>query len=142
MPAMATAPVELLKKVPMFAKLSDRELKRLSETFTERPFTAGQELTAEGQGAAGFFIIESGEAAVTVDGEARRTLGSGDYFGEIALIDGGRRTATITATADGRSWGLTQWQFKPLVEDNATIAWPLLEAMAARVRELDQHSHG
>jgi CRP-like cAMP-binding protein len=131
------APIEVLKRVPLFTQLSDRELKRLAETFTERSFTEGQELTAEGQGAVGFFVIESGEAAVTVDGASRRTLGPGDYFGEIALIDGGLRTATITATSDGRSWGLTQWQFKPLVEENAAIAWPLLQAMAARTRELE-----
>jgi CRP-like cAMP-binding protein len=131
------APIEVLKRVPLFTQLPDRELKRLADTFTERSFTEGQELTAEGQGAVGFFVIESGEAAVTVDGASRRTLGPGDYFGEIALIDGGLRTATITATSDGRSWGLTQWQFKPLVEENAAIAWPLLQAMAARTRELE-----
>ena len=131
------APIDLIKRVPLFQKLSGKELTHLANTFTERNYKEGDELTAEGQGAAGFFVIESGEANVTVDGEPRRTLGPGDYFGEVALIDGGRRTATITATSDGRSWGLTSWQFRPLVEENATIAWPLLEAMAARVRELE-----
>ena len=133
------APVELIKRVPLFQKLSDRELKTLAANFTDRKFKAGQELTAEGQGAAGFFVIESGEADVTVDGEKRRTLGPGDYFGEIALISGGSRTATITATSDGTSYGLTPWQFRPLVEEHAQIAWPLLEALAARVRELENH---
>lgn len=134
-------PVEVIRQVPLFKGLSDRELKSLASTFTERSFKAGQELTAEGQGAAGFFVIESGEAAVTVDGEERRTLGRGDYYGEVALIDGGTRTATITAKSDGKSYGLTPWQFRPLVEENASIAWPLLEAMAARVRELEPHKH-
>ncbi|MGH3003344.1 MAG: cyclic nucleotide-binding domain-containing protein [Gaiellaceae bacterium] len=132
------APVDLLKKVPLFQGLSDREFRSLSSTFTERTFSAGQELTAEGSGGAGFFVIESGEAKVTVDGQNRRTLGPGDYFGEVALIDGGTRTATITATRDGKSYGLTSWQFRPLVETNASIAWPLLEAMAKRTRELEQ----
>jgi CRP-like cAMP-binding protein len=133
-----SVPIDVLQRVPLFKNLSDKELKHVAATFTERAFRAGQELTAEGQGAAGFFVIESGEAAVTVDGQERRTLGAGDYFGEVALIDGGLRTATITAKSDGKSYGLTSWQFRPLVEENAAIAWPLLEAMAARVRELDE----
>ena len=128
------APIELLKQVPLFERLNDKQLKTLATEFSDRSFEAGQELTAEGQGAAGFFVIESGEAKVTVDGEDRRTLGPGDYFGEIALIDGGLRTATITAVSAGRAHGLTPWLFRPLLEANAAIAWPLLEAMAARVR--------
>jgi CRP-like cAMP-binding protein len=136
-----SAPVELIKNVPLFHGLNDKQLKALSNNFTERSFREGQELTAEGTGGAGFFVIESGAARVTVDGEDRRTLGPGDYFGEIALIDGGLRTATITATSDGKSYGLTSWQFRPLVEENASIAWPLLEAMAKRTRELDSHAH-
>ena len=131
------APIELLKQVPLFERLNDKQLKTLATEFSDRSFEAGQELTAEGQGAAGFFVIESGEAKVTVDGEDRRTLGPGDYFGEIALIDGGLRTATITAVSAGRAHGLTPWLFRPLLEANAAIAWPLLEAMAARVRELE-----
>lgn len=131
------APKDLLKRVPLFQGLDDKHLDTLSRTFTDRTFSAGQDITSEGGGGVGFFIIEDGEAVVTVGGEERRTLSTGDYFGEVALIDGGRRTATITATSDGRSWGLTSWQFRPLVEENATIAWPLLEAMAARVRELE-----
>jgi CRP-like cAMP-binding protein len=136
-----SAPVELIKNVPLFHGLNDKQLKALSNNFTERSFREGQELTAEGTGGAGFFVIESGAARVTVDGEDRRTLGPGDYFGEIALIDGGLRTATSTATSDGKSYGLTSWQFRPLVEENASIAWPLLEAMAKRTRELDSHAH-
>jgi CRP/FNR family transcriptional regulator, cyclic AMP receptor protein len=132
------APVELLKRVPLFEGLSDKQLETLAGDFTERTFEEGQELTTEGQGAAGFFILESGEATVTVDGEDRGKLKAGDYFGEIALIDEGRRTATITATKAGLAHGLTVWQFRPLVEANASIAWPLLEAMAKRVRKLEQ----
>jgi CRP-like cAMP-binding protein len=134
-----SAPIELLQQVPLFKSLGDKQIKSLSTEFTERRFSEGQELTAEGSGGAGFFVIESGTARVTVDGAERGTLGPGDYFGEIALIDGGTRTATVTATSDGVAYGLTRWQFKPLVEGNGEIAWPLLETMARRTRELEQH---
>ena len=131
------APIELLKRVPMFEHLSDKELKTLAANFTDRSFQTGQELTSEGKGAAGFFVIESGTGRVTVDGKDRGTLGPGDYFGEIALIDGGSRTATVTASSDGKCYGLTPWQFKPLVEQHGSIAWTLLEAFAAKIRELE-----
>jgi CRP-like cAMP-binding protein len=136
-----SAPVDLLRHVPLFQRLSQKELKTLADNFTQRTFREGTELTAEGQGGVGFFIIESGEAIVTVDGQERRRLGAGDYFGEIALIDGGLRTATITSVSDGTSYGLTPWQFRPLVETNASIAWPLLEAMAKRTREIESQLH-
>lgn len=133
-----SAPIELLQKVPLFKGLPEKQLRHIAPEFTERRFTEGTELTAEGAGGAGFFVIESGSAKVTVDGSDRRTLGPGDYYGEIALIDGGTRTATITATSDGVAYGLTKWQFKPLVEANGEIAWPLLETLARRMRELEQ----
>jgi CRP-like cAMP-binding protein len=135
------ASLELLRRVPLFNGLDDKHLKRLGESFTDRPFTAGQELVTEGSGGVGFFVIETGEARVSVEGEPRADLGPGDYFGEIALIDGGLRTATVTALSDGKICGMTSWQFRPLVEDNASIAWPLLEALARRTRELEQRAH-
>lgn len=134
------ASIELLKRVPLFQGLDRKQLEMLSRTFTERTFKAGTPMTSEGAGGAGFFVIEDGEAVVSVGGEERRTLGSGDYFGEVALIDEGSRTATIEAKTDVKAYGLTPWQFRPLVEENASIAWPLLQAMAKRTRELEQRS--
>ena len=127
-------PIDVIRQVPLFTRLSDKELKTLANNFTERAFQAGQELTSEGQGAAGFFVIESGQAAVSVDGEVRRTLGTGDYFGEVALIDDGPRTATVTAATDVTAYVLTPWEFRPLVEESAGIAWELLQVMAKRLR--------
>jgi CRP-like cAMP-binding protein len=88
----------------------------------------------EGAGAAAFFVIDSGEVAVTIHGKEIATLGPGDYFGEIALLTGSDRTATITATSDMVCWGMTPWDFRPLVESNSTIAWKLLTAMAGKLR--------
>jgi CRP-like cAMP-binding protein len=135
--AAMPAPIDLLKNVPLFARVDDRGMKLLAASFTERSFKDGSALTSEGQGAAGFFVIETGSAVVTIDGAHRRTLGPGDYYGEIALVDGGLRSATITATSDGKAYGLSAWQFRPLVEENTTIAWPLLEALAGRIREIE-----
>ena len=120
--------------MPLFAELEPRELERLSGSFKERTFSAGELVATEGEGAAGFFVIESGEAAVNVHGEERGRLGPGDYFGDIAMIDQGDRTASIQAESDLKCYGLTFWDFRPLVESDARIAWPLLQAMAKRLR--------
>ena len=131
------APIELLKRVPLFQGLDGKQLEMLSRNFSERTFKSGAEITTEGTGGVGFFVIEEGEAVVSVGGEERRTLGSGDYFGEVALIDEGTRSATIEARTDVKAHGLTPWQFRPLVEENASIAWPLLVALAHRLREAE-----
>jgi CRP/FNR family transcriptional regulator len=131
------APKELLKRVPLFASLDDKHIDTLSRNFTDRTFRAGQEMTHEGSGGVGFFVIEDGEAVVSVHGDEVRTLSSGDYFGEVALIDEGPRSATIVARTDVKCYGLTPWQFRPLVEENASIAWPLLQSMAKRLREIE-----
>jgi CRP/FNR family cyclic AMP-dependent transcriptional regulator len=124
----------VLKKVPLFAGLDDRELEQIAATMRERRFSAGDTVTEEGAGGAGFFIVEEGAADVSVDGVPRGSIGAGDYFGEIALLTGSDRTATITATSDMVCWGMTPWDFRPLVESNSTIAWKLLTAMADKLR--------
>ena len=131
---VARASSDVLKKVPLFAGLDDRELEQIARTMRERRFSAGDTVTEEGAGGAGFFIVESGEADVTVDGQLRGEIKGGDYFGEIALLTGSDRTATITATSDMVCWGMTPWDFRPLVESNSTIAWKLLTAMADKLR--------
>ncbi len=135
---MAEAPVELLQSVPLFADLERGELERLARSFKERTFDAGSTVVGEGKSGAGFFVIESGEATVSRGGDERRKLGAGDYFGEIALIDEGARSATVTADSDLHCYGLTSWEFRPLVESNASMAWKLLETMAKRLRAAQQ----
>ena len=130
----------MLQSVPLFAELEAKELGRLSGSFKERDFSAGETIATEGEGAAGFFVIESGEAVVNVHGEERGRLGPGDYFGDIAMIDQGDRTASIQADSDLKCYGLTFWDFRPLVESDARIAWPLLQAMAKRLRAAEADS--
>ena len=132
--AVARASTDVLKKVPLFSGLDDRELQEIAAQMRERTFAAGDTVTQEGAGGAGFFIVESGEADVSVAGDPRGSIGPGDYFGEIALLTGSDRTATITAKTDLVCYGMTPWDFRPLVESNAGIAWKLMTAMAEKLR--------
>jgi CRP/FNR family cyclic AMP-dependent transcriptional regulator len=128
------APVEVLRRVPLFADLNRRELEKIARLFKERRFSEGETVVREGSGAAAFFLIDSGEAMVSVGGKKRGTLEPGDYFGEIALIDEGARSATITASSDLVCYGLTFWDFRPLVQENAAIGWKLLQSLAKKLR--------
>ena len=138
---MASSPVEALSKVPLFAGLSDDDLERLSRQMKERRFSEGSAVTSEGAGGAGFFVIAEGNATVSVGGEVRAQLGPGDYFGEIALIDEGTRSASITAATDLLCYGLTAWEFRPFVEEHPEVAWTMLQTLARRLRESQAHEH-
>ena len=131
---MPGAPVEVLRRVPLFADLNKRELAKVARLFKERRFSEGEVVVRQGSGGAAFFLIDSGEAAVSIGGKPRGTLKPGDYFGEIALIDGGPRAATITATSDLVCYGLTFWEFRPLVQESAAIGWKLLQSLARKLR--------
>jgi CRP-like cAMP-binding protein len=111
-----------------------RQAEQIARLLKERRFAKGETVIMEGSGGAAFFLIDSGEATVTRQGLHLATLGPGDYFGEIALIDGGPRSATVSAATDLACYGLTFWEFRPLVEGNGTIAWKLLQALAKRLR--------
>ena len=132
-----SAPPELVQGVPLFADLDKRELEGLASSMKERVFKAGHTIASEGQTGIGFFVIAEGTAKVSQGGEERATLGPGDYFGEIALLDDGMRTASVVADSQLKAYGLTSWEFRPLVEGNASIAWKLLKTMAKRLREAE-----
>jgi CRP-like cAMP-binding protein len=123
-------PFLALQQVPLFSDLDRGQLERIASMMKERTFSAGETVMAEGGAGVGFFVIGDGEAEVSIGGEPRRTLGPGDHFGEVALLGAGERTATIVATTDLKCFGMTSWEFRPLVETNAEIAWKLLQAMA------------
>jgi CRP/FNR family transcriptional regulator, cyclic AMP receptor protein len=105
--------------------------------MSERTFNEGEAITTEGRTGIGFFLIEHGNATVSLRGEIVRTLAPGDYIGEIALIDEGPRTATVTATTDLRCRGMAAWEFRSFVQEHPEVAWQLLQTLAARFREAE-----
>ena len=135
---MARPPEEMIAKVPLFSDLEPRELRRIADSFKERHFKAGDEIASEGKSGVGFFVIAEGRAKVTIHGEERGSIGPGEYFGEIALIDEGARTATLTAETDMTCYGMTLWEFRPVVEADSRIAWKLLQALARKLRAAEQ----
>ncbi len=135
---MRGAPVKALQRVPLFADLTKREVQQIARLFKERRFSEGETVVQEGSGGAAFFVIESGEATVFIRGKKHSTLKPDDYFGEIALIDEGTRMATITASSELVCYGITFWDFRPLVEANGVIGWKLLQRMAMMLRDARQ----
>jgi|SRR5919106_3081320 CRP-like cAMP-binding protein len=132
---MARDLVETLARVPLFSRLAQADRKRLADRMSERSWREGEVVIEEGRGGAGFWVIESGNATVSIGGEVIRGLGPGDWFGEIALIDEGPRSATVTAATDLRCHGVVAWEFAPFVKENPEVAWALLQGLASRLRD-------
>ncbi|MGE5275225.1 MAG: cyclic nucleotide-binding domain-containing protein [Verrucomicrobiota bacterium] len=126
---MIVGALEALRRVPLLADLDPEELQPLADRMYECTFAAGETATTEGEPGDGFYIVESGEAEVTVQGQRQGTLAAGDVFGEIALLTGSGRAATITATSDLHCFGLAPLDFRTVVEGNPSIAWRLVQSM-------------
>jgi CRP-like cAMP-binding protein len=126
--------MERLAKVPLFSGCSQRELQTIARTVKDIDHEAGTIIAREGDPGVGLFVIVDGKAEVTIGGKRKAMLGPGEFFGEIALLDGGPRTATVTATTDIELLGLTEWVFRGLMQEHPKIAIKTLEAMAGRLR--------
>jgi CRP-like cAMP-binding protein len=121
----------------LFSACSNRELRAIAGVVKEVDHPKGTVVATEGDPGVGLFVIVDGEAEVTIGGKRMAILRRGDFFGEIALLDGGPRSATVTAATDMVCYGLTFWEFRPLIEKNGAIAWKLLQALAKRLRAAD-----
>lgn len=122
------ASVDVLRGVPLFAELSQRQLKRLATDFRERRIKEGTSIVRQDEmSGIGFFVITEGVAAVEIDGREVATLGPGDHFGELALISEGLRTATIRAVTPLQCLEITFWDFRRAAKDNPDITWKLLQ---------------
>jgi CRP-like cAMP-binding protein len=117
-----------LKRIPLFSTLSQRQLRRLARNFRERRVRSGTSLVRQGEmSGADFFVIADGEASVTVDGTEVARLGPNDHFGELALISGQVRQATVTADGPMRCLVIASWHFRRFVQGNPDVSWKLLQ---------------
>jgi CRP-like cAMP-binding protein len=129
-----------LAAVPIFSGCSRRELGIIARSVKEITHRAGAVIAREGQRGIGLFLIVEGECSVSIGGKERAKLGPGQFFGEIALLDGGPRTASVTALTDVRLLGLTEWSFRGLLAEHSTIALKTLESIAGRLRSVAMES--
>jgi CRP-like cAMP-binding protein len=123
-----------LAKVPLFSGCSNRELQLIARVVKDVSHPAGTTIAREGEPGVGLFVIVEGQAEVTIGGKRKAKLGPGDFFGEIALLDGGPRTATVTTLTDVKLLGLTEWVFRGLMQEHPAIAVKTLQQMAGRLR--------
>jgi CRP/FNR family transcriptional regulator, cyclic AMP receptor protein len=133
-----TTSQEVLARVPLFSMLRKKDLDKLAREAHDETFPAGAVLTSEDmESGVTFGVIVEGRAAVSVHGRPVRTLGPGDYFGEMALIDHSYRSAEITAETELRCLMFVAWVFRPFAMEHPESAWALLEMMVQRVRDAE-----
>jgi CRP/FNR family transcriptional regulator, cyclic AMP receptor protein len=138
---VADARVERLRSVPLFGGCTEKELAFIASRTDEIDLPAGKVLTEKGKSGGDFFIILQGQAEVDAD-RGKRMLGPGDFFGEIALIDNGPRTATVKATTPMRCLVLGNEQFRDVLHQNGEIAVKILRAVTERLRAATTLSTG
>jgi CRP-like cAMP-binding protein len=126
--------VERLRKVPLFTGCTDKQFAFIATRVEDIDLPAGKVLTEQGKSGGEFFIVLSGEAEVRHDGKLVNTMKEGDHFGEIALLDNGPRTATVTATTPMRVLVLSPRQFQDVLHQDAEIAVTLLHSVTRRLR--------
>jgi CRP/FNR family cyclic AMP-dependent transcriptional regulator len=120
--------IETLKAIPLFSSCTKKELALVADIAKPQEFPAGHAIVVQGREGAGLHIITEGTVKVEVDGKLRRTLGPGRFFGEIALLDNGLRTATV----------IVAWQFRGLLKDQPTLTIRMLEDVCRRLRSVDE----
>jgi CRP-like cAMP-binding protein len=126
-----------LRSVPLFAGMSPTELTRLAQQMREVRHAQGSEIAVLGREGVGFLVILEGQARVSTPDGGERVLGPGDHFGEMALLDQGGRSATVTALSDLRLAAIAEWNFKPFLLENPEVAYRMLQTLSRRLREAE-----
>jgi CRP/FNR family transcriptional regulator, cyclic AMP receptor protein len=129
--------LELLKRVPLFAGLGRKEIEEIGRLAEEIDVPAGRVLMREGQTGQEFFVIVEGNVLIERGGRELRTLGAGDFLGEIALVDDGPRTATATVETNAALLVLAHREFHSLMDQFPSVRTAVLQALAMRVRQLE-----
>lgn len=135
--ARKDAHLDRLAQVPMFRSLNPKQLQRLGSAGDTVSVPAGQVLVREGERGHEFYVVLSGEVAVTVGDQEVARLGDGDFFGELALLDPAPRDATVTATSPSEVLVISDTRFAPLLEEVPQLAQRILAGLARRLREAD-----
>lgn len=130
-----------LASVALFARLAPHDLDLIAARMKEVHFEPGRAIARQGDSGVGFHLIVEGEAEVSGDGVPRHTIGAGGYFGEIGLIDGGVRSATVTAVSDLTTLALVSWDFQPML-DNPAFCKGLLMGLCQLVRDYRDAASG
>jgi CRP-like cAMP-binding protein len=139
---MARGGPEALADVPLFSTLSRRQLRHIAALTEEQTFDEGTALAEEGKPGEMFYILLEGEAKVVRDGHRRDRLIPGDFFGEIALIDGGPRTASVVATTPVTTLSISRARFRKMLGEDPSIVLGMLEELAKRLRNNERSPTG
>src|SRR5438445_8685687 len=137
--AVKTDPTESLRRVPLFAGMDKKELDLVARLLKEQPYSAGTTIVKSGSGGHGLYIIKEGRVSVVRDGQSIASLGPGQFFGEISVLDGGPRTADVRADTDTVCLTMISWEVKPILMDNASISYKMLLEMVKRLRTQSPH---
>jgi CRP/FNR family transcriptional regulator, cyclic AMP receptor protein len=136
-PRKQDSKLEMLRSVPIFSGCSDKELREIAKMTKEVQFPEGKQICKQGQTGLGLHVITAGETKVMVNGRTRRRLGPGAFFGEMALLDNGPRSATVIAESPVSTLSLSAWDFKEGIRNHPAIALKVLEEVSKRLREAD-----
>ena len=135
--AVKTSAADQLANVPLFSSLSKKDLQRVAKASTEVTFPAGKTLVDQGRTGHEFFLILDGSAVVRRNNRKIADLGPGQYFGELAILDRGPRSASVIASTDMRALVLGQREFLGVLDSIPGMAYKILTLMAQRLREAD-----
>jgi CRP/FNR family cyclic AMP-dependent transcriptional regulator len=132
---------ELLAAAPLFADVDADGLARIADRAVEVAFTPGHVIARQGEIGTGFFLVADGRVRVVRDGQETASLGPGEFFGELSILDGKPRTAQVVAAEPTVCLALASWDFEAVVSEEPAVALAVLRALATRLRSLTESQH-